>query len=71
MPVEPYVTVTLRKDMVKKLSKLNPKKSTSALVAEAILEYINNKSYKLKNKTADTYFFKIDGTPTAASLSTM
>jgi hypothetical protein len=59
---EPYVTVTLRKDMVKRLSKLNPKRPTSALVAEAILEYINNKTYELKNKTSDMHFFKFSGT---------
>jgi hypothetical protein len=62
MPAEPYVTVTLRKDMVKRLSKLNPNRPTSTLVAEAILEYINNKTYKLKNKTSDMHFFKLNGT---------
>jgi hypothetical protein len=44
MPSEPYVTVTLRKDIVKKLGKTNPSKATSALVTEAIQEYIQNKT---------------------------
>jgi hypothetical protein len=67
MPAEPYITVTLKKDMVKRLSKLNPKKPTSALVADAILEYINNKTYKLKDRTASSNtlpFFNLNGTYT-------
>lgn len=71
MPAEPYVTVTLKKDMVKRLSKLNPKRPTSALVADAILEYINNKTYKLKEKTSSNIpFFKLNGTYTDTILNT-
>jgi hypothetical protein len=44
MPSEPYVTVTLRKDIVKKLIKTNPSKPTSALVTEAIQEYVQSKT---------------------------
>jgi hypothetical protein len=46
MPSEPYVTVTLRKDVVKKLTTLNPRKATSALVTDAIEEYVSLKSPK-------------------------
>jgi hypothetical protein len=73
MPAEPYITVTLKKDMVNRLSELNPKKPTSALVADAILEYINNKTYnKLKNKASSNIipFFKLTGTYTDSILST-
>jgi hypothetical protein len=61
MPPEPYVTLTLRKDMVKRLSKFNPSRPTSAL-AEAILEHINNKTHKLKNQTSNMHFFRLNGT---------
>lgn len=70
MPAEPYVTVTLKRDVVNRLSKLNPKKPTSALVSEAILEYINNKTYELRDKTSDMHFFKLNGTFTSTILNT-
>jgi hypothetical protein len=69
VPAEPYITVTLKRDIVNKLSKVNPKKPTSALVAEAILEYISNKTYKVENKTPYIDSFKFDGTSTNSILN--
>lgn len=40
MPSEAYTTVTLRRDVVKKLDKLKSTKSTSALISEAIDAYV-------------------------------
>lgn len=46
MPSEPYATVTLRKEVLKKLADVNPKKPTAALVTEAINMYVELKSPK-------------------------
>jgi hypothetical protein len=62
MPTDPYVTVTLKKDIVKKLTTVRPDQSTSSLVTEAIHDYIQNKSVKADKKTETITYFYVDGT---------
>lgn len=64
MPYEPYVTVTLRRDIVGQLSKVDPggDKSTSAKVTDAILEYVNSKTGKPTRGTKGTKYVGVSGT---------
>lgn len=62
MPTDPYVTVTLKKEIVKKLANFKPEQSTSSLVTEAIQDYLHNKSVKAEKKTKSVIHFRIDGT---------
>lgn len=43
MPLDAYVTVTLKKTTVKKLEELGTNQSTSKIVTEAIYEYVNSR----------------------------
>ena len=70
MPQKRYVTVTLKKEVINRLSRLSPQKPKSALVSEAILEYINNKKYKLDYfNTHSMCVFEMDGTNLTTKLS--
>jgi metal-responsive CopG/Arc/MetJ family transcriptional regulator len=64
MPYDPYVTVTLRKDVVKQLDKIesDTKKSTSSKVSDAIKEYVETKTAKPQRKTRTIGYQSLSGT---------
>lgn len=69
MPAEPYITVTLKKNIVKKLEDVNPDMPTSTIVTEAIQDYINKKSVKTVSKTSENKSAIYGDTGTSASHS--
>lgn len=66
MPYEPYVSVTLRKDVVEQLNQLDSaaEKSTSAKVTDAIKEYVVTRTTKPTKVTKVVRYANISGTRT-------
>jgi metal-responsive CopG/Arc/MetJ family transcriptional regulator len=64
MPYEPYITVTLKKTVVKELEKVDPtgEKSVSAKVSDAIREYVDTKTRKPARGHASSPILRLSGT---------
>jgi hypothetical protein len=69
MPTKQYVSVAVKKEMLNTLSKLDPNKPLKALVTEAIIEYISNKTIRVTNKTSDVGLLKVDVAPSTGGLN--
>jgi len=50
MPADAYITVTLKKETVKKLTGVAPAQPTSKTVTEAINEYVNSRKDAIPSK---------------------
>jgi hypothetical protein len=68
MPTKQYVSISVSKEILDKLSKLCPNKMLKTLVAEAIVEYIGNKTLRATNKTPDIGLLNVDVTPNISTL---
>jgi hypothetical protein len=65
MPVEPYVSVTLKRDVVNTLAGVGDSDaSVSAKVTEAIQEYVRTRGASVSNQTPEVSFMRLDGTST-------
>lgn len=53
MPTREYRSIPVKKDIAEKLSKLDPNRPLKILVAEAIREYIVNRTFSVTYKTPD------------------
>lgn len=64
MPHNQYITVTLKKDIVKEIKIMNPNKPISVSITDAILDYIEKlkQTSKPSNKTPDLPFSDFTGT---------
>jgi hypothetical protein len=70
MSTEQYVSIAVKKEMLKTIGKLDPDKTLEALVTEAIVEYIRNKTFSVTNETLDVRLLKFDFTPNTGNTLT-
>jgi hypothetical protein len=68
MPTKQYTRISVSKEILDKLSKLDPNKTLKSLVAEAIVDYIGNRTLSLTNKTPDIAFLDVDMTPNIGTI---
>jgi hypothetical protein len=60
----------VKKDVLNRISKLDPDKTLEALVAEAIVEYIRNKTFSMTNRTLDVWPLKFEFAPNKGDIPT-
>lgn len=70
MSTEGYASVSVRKDLLTTIGKLDLDKSLETLVTEAIVEYIRNKTFRVTNKTSNVWPLKVDLTSNADDILT-
>jgi hypothetical protein len=66
MPHDQYVTVTLKKEIVREIKVVNPNKPISVSITDAILDYLekSKQSNKVQRKTPDLPYPELTGTTT-------
>jgi hypothetical protein len=68
MPTKRYTSISVSTEILDRLGKLDPHKTLKTLVAEAIVEYIGNKTLSVTNKTPDIRFLNVDMTPNIGTI---
>lgn len=68
MPAKQYTSISVSTEILDRLGKLDPNKTLKTLVAEAIVDYIGNRTLSVTNKTADIGFLNVDLTPNIGTI---
>ena len=68
MPTKRYTSIYRKSRNTRQTGKLDPHKTLKTLVAEAIVEYIGNKTLSVTNKTPDIRFLNVDMTPNIGTI---